>query len=96
MSRRLVLRRRAVAEAKEAHDWYEARGSGLGDTFLRELGQMLRVVEEHPLRFPIVYRDVRRALTQQFPYAIWFRIRDELVVVLAVLHQARDPARRPR
>lgn len=26
---------------------------------------------------------LRRALTQQFPHAIWFRIRDELVVVLA-------------
>jgi len=96
MSRGLVLRRRAAGEAKEAHDWYEARGTGLGDAFLGELEQVLRVIEEHPLRFPIIYRDVRRALTRRFPYAIWFRIRDERVVVLAVLHQARDPARRPR
>lgn len=96
MSWRLDLRRRAVAEIKEAHDWYEARTSGLGDTFLRELERVLDVVGAHPLRFPTVYRDVRRALTRRFPYAIWFRTRDERVVVLAVLSQACDPARWPR
>lgn len=96
MSRRLVLRRRAVAEIQEAHDWYETRGKGLGQEFLDELEPVLAVLEEHPLQFPIVHGDVRRALTRRFPYAIWFRIRDERVVVLAVLHQARDPARWPR
>jgi plasmid stabilization system protein ParE len=43
-----------------------------------------------------VYRDVRRALTRRFPYAIWYRTRDERVTVLAVLAQACDPARWPR
>jgi plasmid stabilization system protein ParE len=96
MSRRLVLRRRAVAEVKETHDWYETRASGLGATFLGELERVLEVLEDHPLRFPIVHGAVRRALTRRFPYAIWFRIRQEQVVVLAVLPQAGDPARWPR
>jgi plasmid stabilization system protein ParE len=96
MSQRLALRRRAVAEIQEAHDWYEARGRGLGQEFLDEIDQVLAVLEEYPLRFPLVHRDVRRALTRRFPYAIWFRIRGEQVVVLTVLHQARDPARWPR
>ena len=96
MSRRLVLRRRALTEIQEAHDWYESRGRGLGERFVEELDQVLALLEEYPLRFPLVHRDVRRALTRRFPYAIWFRIRGDLVVVLAVLHQARDPASWPR
>ena len=70
--------------------------SGLGATFLMELERVLEVLEDHPLRFPIVHGDVRRALTRRFPYAIWFRIRHEQVIVLAVLPQAGDPARWPR
>lgn len=96
MSSQLGLRRRAVSEIKAAHDWYERRERGLGQRFVQELEQVLAVLEAHPLRFPLVYRDVRRALARGFPYAIWFRIRSEQVIVLAVLHQARDPARWPR
>lgn len=96
MTWRLVLRRRAVQEVTKAHDWYEAQRVGLGDTFLVELERVLAVLEEQPLRFPILHATVGRALTRQFPYAILFRIRDEQVVVLSVLHHARDPARWPR
>ena len=35
--------------------------------------------------------DVRRALRQTFPYAVYFRTSDEAVVVLAVLHLRRNP-----
>ena len=37
-------------------------------------------------------RAVRRALTRQFPYAIYFSIEDDTILILAVLHTARDPA----
>ncbi len=96
MTWRLVLRRRAVREVQEAHDWYEAQRSGLGDVVLFEFERVLEVLEQHPLRFPVLHAAVRRALTRRFPYAILFRIRDEQVVVLSVLHHARDPARWPR
>jgi plasmid stabilization system protein ParE len=96
MSWRLVLRSRAVREVKEAHDWYEAQREGLGDGFLAEFEHVLAVLEEHPLRFPVLHATVRRALTRRFPYAILFRIRDGQVVVLSVMHHARDPRRWPK
>ena len=96
MSWRLVLRRRAVREVKEAHDWYETQREGLGEKFLGEFEKVLAVLEEHPLRFPVLHATVRRALTRRFPYAILFRIRDEQVVVLSVMHHARDPRRWPK
>ena len=96
MSWRLVLRRRAVRELAAAHDWYEGHRVGLGAAFLHEFERVLEVLEQHPLRFPILHATVRRALTGRFPYAILFRIRDEEVVVLSVLHHARDPLRRPK
>ena len=96
MTWRLVLRRRAVREIKDAYDWYEAQRADLGETFLGELERVLDVLAQHPLRFPVLHATVRRALTRRFPYAILFRVRDEQVVVLSVLHHARDPARWPK
>jgi plasmid stabilization system protein ParE len=35
---------------------------------------------------------VRRALLQRFPYAVYFILDDQIIVILAILHQRRDPA----
>lgn len=44
-----------------------------------------------PLRYPIVERDVHEAPVKNFPYCIYYRIRKNLLIVIAVYHQARDP-----
>ena len=53
---------------------------------------MLEAVAEKPLAFPAVHRDVRRALVKRFPYGVFFLLSHDRVIVLAVLHQARNPA----
>ena len=52
-------------------------------------------ISERPDSFAEVVSGVRRALTQQFPYAIFFAEEQGVVVVLAIKHQAQDPARWP-
>lgn len=37
-----------------------------------------------------VYREIRRAMTHRFPYAIYFVVEGDRVAVLRTLHQARD------
>jgi len=51
-----------------------------------------------PLRFPIVYATIHRALLRRYPFAVFFRIRPNTqhVVVLAVFPQRGDPARWPK
>jgi plasmid stabilization system protein ParE len=50
-----------------------------------------------PRRFPPVAGPIHRALLRRHPYAVFFRIRTKpVVVVLAVIHQRRDPATGPR
>jgi plasmid stabilization system protein ParE len=64
----------------------------LGAEFGREVDSVISSLAERALGFPAVYRDVRRALTKRFPYGIFFITAEDRVTVLAVLHQARDPA----
>lgn len=86
------LRPEAKANVAKVSKWYEKRSTGLGARFLDAVGAALTKVEKNPLRHPRVYKDVRRAPTPRFPYGIFCIYDNQIVSVLRVLHQARDPA----
>jgi len=58
--------------------------------FANSVQKVFARISENPDRHPPVYREIRRAIVRPFPYAIFYRIRDERVVVLAVFHNKRD------
>jgi toxin ParE1/3/4 len=90
--RRVVFRSQARREFDEAGDWYEKERPGLGMEFLDEIQLLIQRIATTPEQFPMLHRDVRKAVARRFPYCIYFRERNELVVVLAVFHSARNPA----
>jgi toxin ParE1/3/4 len=81
----------AQLEASDAQDWYEAEAAGLGVRFRAELDQVAERLAANPFVFPIVVADIRRALLRRFPYALFFRIVDDAVFVMACFHSSRDP-----
>lgn len=91
----LTLRAEAGADIREAADWYEGERVGLGREFTRAVRALLAAVARHPERFPRAHGgapgEVRRALLRRFPYATYFLVEPEGVVVLACLHFRRDP-----
>jgi plasmid stabilization system protein ParE len=95
MTYSLSLRPRALAEIEAACDRYALVGHG--DNFLAELESVFEAIQAMPLRFPIVYGTVHRALLRRYPFAVFFRVRPatEHVVVLAVFPQRDDVARWP-
>lgn len=91
MNRDLVIRPEAEADLAEAYAWYEQRRQGLGQDLLREVERKLDNLQSLPESFPLVYKDVRRALTKRFPYGIYFLIDNARVVVIAIFHAKRNP-----
>ena len=91
MSRRWIVRALAESDLDRAASWYEMQKPGLGLQFLDAAETVFRRLRESPLQFPFVSADVRRALLHTFPYAMYFQVSDDAVVVLAVLHLSRDP-----
>lgn len=83
------LTRAARADIAKAAEWYEAQSPGLGDTFLDRVTEAVDSIGGHPQAYRKVVRDVRRASLRQFPYALWFRLEDDAVVI-ACLHSKRD------
>jgi plasmid stabilization system protein ParE len=78
-------------DVEAAFEWYEREEFHLGFEFLDELRDAYVRILNHPLAYQSLRSGIRRALTRCFPYAIFFSIQGEVIVVLAVLHTARDP-----
>ena len=93
MKRKLIVRRRAEAQAFHARDWYESQLEGLGYRFVDQLDQAIQKAHENPQHYQAVHREIRRVLVRRFPYAVFFVAEPERVVVLAILHQYEDPAK---
>lgn len=71
MKYRLIIRRGAEADIEASYNWYEDQSSGLGNEFLRTLDAALVSIERSPLTYPIVYKDIRRAVVRRFPHAFF-------------------------
>ena len=81
----------AEADLDNARDWYERQRGGLGSAFLLSMEEVLGRIRRTPDMNPVVYRDVRRALTRRFPYAVYYRIEGDEVVVVGIFHAVRAP-----
>ena len=86
MSRELIIKTVAKAEAAEAYNWYEERRPGLGSQFLLAIEAILAVIQRTPERFAVVLGPARKARLRRFPYAIYYIWREELISVIAIFH----------
>ena len=83
----------AKLEMKEAFRWYEGRREGLGDDFTTEVEDALERLLLAPTSYGIVFHGMRRMAVKRFPYGVYYLVRDELVLIVAVFHSRRNLAR---
>jgi plasmid stabilization system protein ParE len=83
---RLIVRPAAEADIADAQAWYSGRDVGVSDRFIDELRATLRRVREMPRQFPDI-GGARRALLHRY----FVLPEDERAVVIAILHQSREP-----
>lgn len=89
---RLRYRAAAQRDIQEAREWYGAVSPALEERFAGAIADTLAIGLTHPLAFPVVHRgDVRRAVVSGFPYQIFYRLRGDSLVVIAVTHGSRHP-----
>lgn len=93
MNYEIRFRPEAENDIEDAATWYENQRKELGQLFLDELQRSLNIIAENPALYSVVYRDIRRALLQKFPCAVFYRVKDKHVIVFGVMHCSRNPKR---
>lgn len=89
----MKLRIAAVArrDLERGYRFYEAQGEGLGSYFLDALFSDIDSLRLYAGVHPQVWGGFHRLLARRFPYAIYYRIANEVVSVYAVLDCRRNP-----
>jgi plasmid stabilization system protein ParE len=90
MKRRLILRRQAGSDLRQAFDWYEQQRPGLGVEFVTEVERAIQSLSGRPNSFPKTHGDARRILVNRFPYGVYFVVGARSVSVIGVLHGSRN------
>lgn len=71
--------------------WYEEKAPGLGEEFLRTFYAYAGEISRNPLLYSKVYGEYRRRLLKRFPYAIYFKMEENEIIIFGLFHCARDP-----
>lgn len=95
MIRQIIFRPAAVDDVVEAAAWYEAHSPGLGEELIDGVLRATDRARNNPELFRVVRSDgqVRRVLTERFPYRIFFSVVSDTLYVHAILHGARHDQR---
>lgn len=88
---RLIIQPEAERDLAEAFIWYETQRPGLGNELLLSIEASLAAIQRRPESFPIIHREIRRALIRRFPYGIFYIVDEDSLVILAIFHAKRDP-----
>jgi plasmid stabilization system protein ParE len=88
---RLEFDEQAAQELEDATAYYDAKGDDLGERFLHEVGEAIQRIRAHPKAWAQVSRRSRRCLLHRFPYGLIYQVREDMILLLAVMHLSRRP-----
>ncbi len=86
----------AQKEIEDAIDYYALYSEDAPVSFISALQEAYQTLEINPF-FEVRYKNIRALKIKQFPYSLYFIIKEtqSKVLVLSCFHNKRNPSRRP-
>ena len=81
----------AELDLDSIQEWYALHDEALFNKFDNEFDACLKLIELNPFQFSVIHNNIRRALLKRFPFSIFFKVKDERIHVLSVIHHKRNP-----
>lgn len=90
-ARSLTILPQAQADISRIIAYLDAERPGLGSIFLDEIRKTHDRILDHPESYQRFRAKARRAVIRRFRYSMIYRIRGNVIEIIAVLHQKRHP-----
>lgn len=81
----------AEGELRDAINYYNSERPGLGIEFAREIRLTINRIKAHPYAWTKVDDEIRRCLTDRFPYSALYQIIGQEIIIVAFMHHKRHP-----
>ncbi len=72
-------------------EYYEECQIGLGLRFSKELYVTIDRICKYPLAWKMIDLKTRRCLMSRFPFGVLYRIVDNRIIIMAIMHLHRKP-----
>jgi plasmid stabilization system protein ParE len=86
----ILVSREARADIGHAVGGYRDISPTLSARFGAELDRIYSAIAKYPQMYPVVYKNFRRALLRKFPYSVFYIVEETSILIVGVVHQARD------
>jgi toxin ParE1/3/4 len=87
----VLFDRRAEEEFSLGAQYYDEQEKGLGLRFLLAVEEATNKSASNPQIYPEIANGCRKCRVKKFPYALIFRVLNEGIQVIAVMHLKREP-----
>jgi len=81
----------ARAELTDAISYYNTQSEGLGYEFAAEIKRTLGRIAQYPDAWFKLSKRTRRCRTNRFPYGVIYQIREDTLLIVAIMHLSREP-----
>lgn len=88
---KLKLLTAAKSDVADAIAYYNSKEPGLGSEFAAEVRKAIERVLQFPNAWASVSNRVRRCQVNRFPYGVFYSLKNDVALVIAVQHNRREP-----
>lgn len=95
-SYKIIILEQAISEIAESCLYYNNKLPGLGFEFEEEIFQLLHLIKDNPLLFPIKFAHIHEAVVARFPFVINYEVLGKQIIVSAVFHTKQHPDKKTK
>ena len=93
---KVIILEQAISEIADSCLYYNKKVPGLGFDFEDAVFQLLELIKDNPLLFPVKFAHIHEAVVVRFPFVITYEILGKQVIVTAVFHVKRNPVKKTK
>jgi plasmid stabilization system protein ParE len=91
MSYKFEILPEAIIDVEEIFLWYQTGSPQLADSFQSKLELAFKEIQLNPFAYHSLNSKGRCRKLRRFPYLVIYAVKKELISVVAVLHEKRNP-----
>ena len=89
---KLEILESARKDLVDGFHFYEKQADGIGSYFLESMYSDIDALIDNVGIHPVLFGEYHRLLATRFPFAVYYRVREDTALVYAILDCRREPA----
>ena len=86
----LIFSEQSYRDLDGIREYYRDISKRLSKKAFKSVIDTLKLIDNNPFIGRVVIRNIRKKLTLGFPFVIYYKVADDKIVILNIIHTSRD------